>query len=92
MYTVPIPALVPRPALVLMGHSSSSLYLLDHAIWSHINAEAECNTDIEVFKRWVLECGMDGAMNDVKRAQEATEERVLGDSVIVFGGSTKAKL
>ena len=61
-YALPIPTLIPRPALFLFGYTASSLYLLEHAIWSHTNGEAERETDIEVFTRWVAEGGLTGAV------------------------------
>lgn len=91
-YKLPVPSLIPRPALILMGFLASSSYLLEHAIWSYTNGEAECDTDIEVFRRWVLEGGMVATIEDVRRAKQSTDQRVQSNSSLVFGGCSQAKL
>lgn len=92
VYTLPIPALMPRPALLLFGYTASSLYLLDHTIWSHMNGEAEREIDVEIFRRWVLEGGLTGAVEDVKRARGFGDERVKMNLGIVYGVSSKVRL
>jgi len=93
VYTPPIPILLPRPALFLFGYTVSSLYLLEHAIWSHTKGEAERETDVEVFRRWAVEGGLTAAMEDVKRARGLGDERVKANLGIVYGvSSNKARL
>jgi hypothetical protein len=91
-YTLPIPTLLPRPALFLFGYTASSLYLLEHAIWSHTNGEAERETDIEVFTRWVAEGGLTGAVGDVRRVRGCGIGRVKTNLEIVYGTSGKPRL
>lgn len=91
-YQLPIRTLIPRPALILVGFIASSCYLLEHAIWSYTNGEAERDTDTEVFRRWVLEGGMVAAMDDVRRVKLSTDQRVQSNSSLVFGGALMAKL
>jgi len=90
IFMVDIPSLMPRPALLLMGHTASCLYLLEHAIWSYTNAEG--SVDVEVFRRWAAEGGLTEAIEEVKRAEDATKQRELANSAIVFGESIKTKL
>ena len=86
----PVPTLMPRSALILTGHVASSLYLLEHAIWSHTTSELEGPLDCEVFRRWVVEGGLVGAMEEVNRIDKLTEaERVRADSAIVYGLKSK---
>lgn len=61
-HAIPITSLpssiLPRPILFLAGHTASSLFLLEHAIWSMAcpeESEAETDTQIEAFKRWIEE-------------------------------------
>lgn len=91
IFVPPISPLMPRPALFLMAYVATSLYLLEHAIWSHNTAALEKSLDIEVFTRWVMECGLIPALEDVKRTRQSTAERVLADTAIVYG-PTRAKL
>lgn len=84
-YCIPIPVLVPRPALILTGYIASSVYLLDHAIWAHTNGEADNEIDANVFRRWVLEGGAVPAIDDLKRAKTGADERATSNASIVFG-------
>lgn len=77
--------LMPRPALLLMAHIASSLYLLEHAVWSYTVADLEWPLNIEVFRRWVEEGGLTTAIEDVKRVKGPINDRVLADSAIVYG-------
>jgi hypothetical protein len=50
---------IARPLLFLVGHLASSLYLLEHAVWSYQKGasgqtESESQPDVEVFTRWVM--------------------------------------
>ena len=87
-----MPRLLPRPALFLFGYAASSLYLLEHAIWFHAIGGADRDADTEVFRRWVVEGGLTGAVEDVKRARGYGDDRVKANFRIVYGASGKAKL
>lgn len=84
--------LTPRPALLLTGFVTSSCFLLEHAVWAYSIGNTERDTDVEVFRRWALEGGMIGAIDDVRRAKQTTDQRVKANSTLVFGGSLRAKL
>ncbi|KAK0464261.1 acyl-CoA dehydrogenase/oxidase [Desarmillaria tabescens] len=84
-YKAQIPSLLPRHALILLGNVASSLFLLEHAIWSHKTNQDEAQTDSEVFKRWVLEGGSLTALRGVQIIQGATAEREAANTAIVFG-------
>ncbi|PBK97416.1 hypothetical protein ARMGADRAFT_1009434 [Armillaria gallica] len=84
-YKPPISTLMPKYALILLGNIASSLFLLEHAIWSHTTNQDEAQTDSEVFTRWVLEGGLLTAVHDVKIIQAATAEREAANAAIVFG-------
>ena len=93
-YHLPIPPLIARPALQLTGFLASSVYLLEHAIWSYTSLEAERDADIEAFRRWVLEGGIVAVLEDVRQAKQtrSTNRLVQSNSMLVFGVSSKAKL
>lgn len=91
-YSLPIAPLVPRPALMLAGHLASALYLLEHATWAYTTGQPDSDTDVEVFKRWVLEGGSLAAIEDARLAKTGTEIRSQLNSSIVFGQFPKAKL
>ncbi|KAF8349432.1 hypothetical protein F5887DRAFT_1059662 [Amanita rubescens] len=84
-YKHPIPPLVPRPALILLGHIACCLYLLEHAIWSYSTEEPTRDIDVEVFAPWL-------PIYDVKRAKESNGKRESANSAIVFGSLGKSKL
>lgn len=86
-YNKPIPPLVPRPALMLVGSIASSIYLLEHSIWSHNQKEAEAEVDAEVFKRWVVQSGLESNVAEVKKAKDSNkvQARVKANEKIVFG-------
>ncbi|KAH9846378.1 acyl-CoA dehydrogenase/oxidase [Lenzites betulinus] len=81
--------LVPRPALFLFSHIASSVYLLEHAVWASKTSEPGHEIDAETFRRWVLEGGLDIALENVRRAQTSSQDRVQTDSAIVYGGTSK---
>ena len=85
----PMPSLLPRPALMLAGIVASSIYLLEHAVWSFTTDEASLEVDIEVFKRWVIEGDTVSAIASVRRAKKHSSQRVNINSTIVFGHPTK---
>ena len=91
-YQAPIPVLLPRPALMLFGYIVSSLYLLEHAIWSHSNKEPGNETDIEVLRRWTVEAGLLKTIDEVKTARTAGSERVAMDLEMVYGKRAMARL
>ncbi|KAF5360912.1 hypothetical protein D9756_004892 [Leucocoprinus leucothites] len=86
-YTKQISPLVPRPALVLVGSIASSVYLLEHAIWSYTQKETEAGLDVEVFSRWIVQSGLEGNIAEVKKAKNAdlVQERVKANEKLVFG-------
>ena len=84
-YKAPMHPLLPRPALLLFAHTASSLNLLEHAIWAVNAGEPDSATDGEVFRRWVLEGGLDVALENVRRAKNAPHDRVQTDANIVYG-------
>ncbi|KAJ3570101.1 hypothetical protein NP233_g4628 [Leucocoprinus birnbaumii] len=86
-YTKQISPLVPRPALLLVGSVTSSVYLLEHAIWSYSQKEPEAELDLEVFTRWIVQSGMQGNIAEVKNAKNAgiIQQRVKVNERLVFG-------
>lgn len=88
----PIPPLVPRPALILAGVVASSVYLLEHAVWSFTANETSLEVDIEVFRRWVIEGDAVASIASVRRAKKHYGERVKINSMIVFDAPMKSKL
>ncbi|KZT09123.1 uncharacterized protein LAESUDRAFT_722826 [Laetiporus sulphureus 93-53] len=87
-FVAPIPALIPRPALLLFSHVACGLFLLEHAVWAFEAKEQTCDVDAEVFRRWVEEGGLSMAMADVRRAKAAPSDRLRVDGDLVYG--TKA--
>ena len=85
----PMPSLLPRPALMLAGVVSTSIYLLEHAVWSFTTNEASLAVDIEIFKRWVIEGDTVSAIASVRRAKKHSGQRININSTIVFGHPTK---
>ena len=86
------PDIVPRPAFYLLSQVTVSLYLLEHAIWSHANATTQSGVDIEVFSRWVEDCGLAVAREEVRKALKAGLNRSKMDTGLVYGGCDRAKL
>ena len=84
-YKAPIHPLLPRPALFLFCHVASSLYLLEHAVWAVNGGEPESQTDVEVFRRWVLEGGLSTAIENVRRTKNGQRDRIQSDTAIVYG-------
>ncbi|KAF9483462.1 hypothetical protein BDN70DRAFT_904191 [Pholiota conissans] len=91
-YTKPLKTIVPRPALMLVGAIASNVYLLEHAIWSYTTTESTKELDVEVFRRWILEGGLEAAIQSVQRAKVDVESRINTSSALVFGPDAKSKL
>ncbi|KAF5369463.1 hypothetical protein D9758_002733 [Tetrapyrgos nigripes] len=85
----PVPSLMPRPALMLIGYILSGLYLLEHAIWAHTANQPEKEVDVEVFRRWIDDSGFTAAVEDVKKARIASDNVIKSNSAMVFGVKTK---
>ncbi|KAI0648104.1 acyl-CoA dehydrogenase/oxidase [Trametes meyenii] len=79
--------LVTRPALFLFSHIASSVYLLEHTAWAVKTAQPGYETDLDVFRRWVLEGGLDTSLENVRRAQRAPKDRSQTDATIVYGAN-----
>lgn len=91
-YVKPLNPLIPRPALILLGAITSGVYLLEHAIWSHNIGESTSLVDIEVFRRWIFEGGMESAIEAVQRIRLNPAKRVDLNSELVFGEKASSKL
>jgi hypothetical protein len=82
-----------RPLLFLLGHLASSLYLLEHALWSFETKYQSWEVDVDVFKRWVDEGGIGEVLREVEVLKKEGEAREARDKGIVYGGGGgKAKL
>jgi hypothetical protein len=91
-YRPPLPVLMPRPALILLGYITSGVLLLQHATWSHQTSQAGHETDFAVFCRWV-EDGLQDAVEDVRRTRRETDTRIQENAAIVYGyNKASAKL
>lgn len=77
---------------MLMGTIASAVYLLEHAIWAHIQREIGSDIDMEAFRRWVLEGDMETLTTDVIRAKTSVNQRISVNSQLVFGVASKPKL
>ena len=86
------PDFVPRPAFYLLSQVTASLYLLEHAIWSHTNATTQSGVDIEAFSRWVEDYGLAVAREEVRKALKAGLNRSKMDTGLVYRGYDRAKL
>lgn len=84
-YTHPVPPLLPRPALFVFCHVASALHLLEHAVWASKNGESTAEVDVEVFRRWVEEGGLNSAIESLHQARDAGKDRSAMDSRIVYG-------
>ncbi|KDQ62343.1 hypothetical protein JAAARDRAFT_203500 [Jaapia argillacea MUCL 33604] len=87
VYSHPIPPLLPRPALLLVAQIATSIYLLEHALWSFNNSEIERDVDLEVFVRWVLEGGLREIIGEVNKTKTVGEEKMAMDNRIVYGSA-----
>jgi len=92
-YIQPVDPLIPRPALMLVGAVASSIYLLEHATWSYKNSELTKELDSEVFRRWVLEGEVEGALQALRRIRTGdSRNRAQLNSRLAFGGVVGPKL
>ncbi|KAI0057809.1 acyl-CoA dehydrogenase NM domain-like protein [Artomyces pyxidatus] len=86
-YKAPVHDLIPRSAFMLISQITTSLYLLEHAAWSHSTRDRQRDIDVEAFRRWVDEGGLKTARDDVKRVLGAGDYRSQLDFALVYGGS-----
>lgn len=91
-YAVPIQPLVPRPALFLLSHIACAAYLLEHAVWAYKVNAASLRVDLDAFRRWVVEGGLNEAVVDVRRAQQAQPHRLQEDKDLVYGVGVNNKV
>ena len=85
VYTGALNPLIHRPGLILVGYLTSSLYLLEHAAWSWAQKTEIKDVDVEVLKRWALDNGFKGALEDVQKAMESGDAKIELDKQIAFG-------
>jgi len=86
-FAKPVAPLVPRPGIMLFGYMTAALYLLEHAVWSHVTNEPEKDIDAEAFTRWIEEAGMDTAVKEVQKMKQAGEARIKRNAALVYGGA-----
>ncbi|KAJ7038422.1 acyl-CoA dehydrogenase NM domain-like protein [Mycena alexandri] len=84
--------LLPRSILTLFATISSSLFLLEHAVWARATGELEADTDLAVFERWVEEGGLKGTLDEIKDLEAAGEDRIRVNGLLVGAAAEKAKL
>lgn len=75
--------LVIRPALLLVGHTAASLALLEHAMWSW-RRSTEDSTNVEVFRRWVVEGGLSASMEEVGHLMGQSQPRMQMNNAITY--------
>ncbi|EAU86035.1 acyl-CoA dehydrogenase domain-containing protein [Coprinopsis cinerea okayama7 len=95
VYSTPMHPLAARPGLMVVGYIASSISLLEHALWALNIGEPTHDVDIEVARRWVLDAGFNGALEDLKKALSAGEDQIKLNKEIVFGtvsNSVRTKL
>jgi len=75
---------------MFFAHITTSLYLLEHAIWAHSNREKEGNHELhaETFRRWVDEGGLLEAGRVVRAVTQANPERRRLNDELVYGVRT----
>jgi len=84
--------LLPRATLLLFGHTSSALSLLEHVTWAYqTNApEAETRSHMLVFTRWVEEFGLQALLEDCERLATDVTQRIQDDQLVVYGRDARA--
>jgi len=84
--------LLPRATLLLFGHTSSALSLLEHATWAYQMGEPEYGTraSILVFTRWVEEFGLETLLEDCERLAKGATQRIRDDQLVVYGRDGKS--
>ena len=84
--------LLPRATLLLFGHTSSALSLLEHATWAYKTNEPEPETrsHVSVFIRWVEELGLPALLVDCDRLAADVTRRIRDDQLIVYGRNRKS--
>ena len=84
--------LLPRATLLLFGHTSSALSLLEHATWAYKTNEPESETrsHILVFTRWVEEFGLQALLEDCARLAADVTRRIRDDQLIVYSRDRKS--
>jgi hypothetical protein len=70
--------------LMVLGYVASSVYLLEHAIWSsNSELQGEGEVDVTVFIRWVLESSLVPSLRELERLlrldSEGTRQRTRDD-------------
>ncbi|KAF7371111.1 Acyl-CoA dehydrogenase NM domain-like protein [Mycena sanguinolenta] len=76
--------LLPRSLLILLGHVASSVYLLEHAIWSRDHGEPSAMIDWDRFSRWVDEGSLKTAIYAVEVLDSETESRLKVNKAHVY--------
>ena len=88
--------MVPHTVLLLFGHTTAALYMLEHAVWATKNNELDSFIHLDAFARWVLEGGVSGVgIEGLSRAFHAAIKgnptRIADDRSMVFGSSRSSK-
>ncbi|KAJ7287016.1 acyl-CoA dehydrogenase NM domain-like protein [Mycena rebaudengoi] len=76
--------LLPRSLLILLGHVTSSVYLLEHAIWARNHGEPSATIDWDKISRWIEEGSLKGAVAAVHVLGNDTEERIKNNRTHVY--------
>lgn len=78
--------LLSRATLLLFGHTSAALSLLEHATWAYQTNEPESETRsyVLVLTRWVEEFGLQALLEDCERLVIDVTQRIRDDQLIVY--------
>lgn len=89
--------ILPRPIFFFMGHTTSALFLLEHAIWSMCSPEesdAESDTHIEAFSRWVEEgpvgTSLPQVQAEVERVWKQHMSMHITDEALLYGETSSS--
>ncbi|KAG8765550.1 hypothetical protein FRC20_007011, partial [Serendipita sp. 405] len=89
---------LPRQTLLIFGHVTSAIYLLEHAVWVADNGEEDALIHFDAFARWTIEGGVAGSgLRDMvtqfeRRSKSRKEKRVERDRESVFGRGVRSRL
>jgi alkylation response protein AidB-like acyl-CoA dehydrogenase len=89
--------IIARTTLLLFGHATTALYMLEHAIWAVEVRESDSKIHVDAFVRWVLEGGvmgtsLKGILQQIEGLVQKLGKRAEDDKDMVFGKATTSGL
>lgn len=74
-----------RINLLLFGHITAAVYLLEHAQWANATRESDAHVHVATFRAWISDHNLTSLLDQHKRNDAASQIKPEIDYELVYG-------